>query len=68
MKRLIVAAAVVVLLSVAVGNARGQVQYTVTDLGDLLCGRAGFAMAINSTGQVACTFFSPLDNAGILTW
>ncbi|MHB1038381.1 MAG: hypothetical protein ACYC35_28050 [Pirellulales bacterium] len=46
MRRLNTALTVLVLLSVAGGNAGGAVQYTVTDLG------GGEAYGINATGQV----------------
>jgi probable HAF family extracellular repeat protein len=44
--------AVVVALAVVVGNALGQVQYTVTDLGTLSGGNRSEAYGINDSGQV----------------
>ena len=46
MRRLVVTSVLVVLWSTAVGNAWGEVQYSLTDLGQ------GGATAINDSGQV----------------
>jgi probable HAF family extracellular repeat protein len=52
MKRFHLASAVVIVVSVVVGNVWGQVRYTVTDLGMLPGYPYSLACDINASGQV----------------
>ena len=58
MKRQIVAMMMVVLLSAAAENVRADVQYIVTDLGDLGGTSGSVAYDLNDSGQVVGTSYN----------
>ena len=55
--------AVAVLLSGVAGDAWGQVQYKVTDLGTLPGGTSSYPFAINNLGQIAGVSYTSIDVA-----
>ncbi len=62
MRKCFLALLVVGLLPIVLGDAWGQVQYTLTDLGTLPGGAGSLGAGINNNGQVVGYAFNDSDN------